>query len=125
MDSYRVALKKVKSRSLKSIWFAISASIANLLLIYFATQGSLFFGGSTLIVVIGFIALFASACSLYFGIPYYDEETQTKYPMTRAMYFGVSLGLLNLLGAITLTPLVFIIWGTMDLGSISSLTSLF
>lgn len=120
-------LKKIKSRGLRSVWLAGIASFANLNLLVALSPMNLFADYNYVVVMLGFIGFFASVGSLYFGIPYYDEETQMKHPRTLAMYIGLVLGSINLIGVMILTPLVFVVWGTIGLenSDFPGITSLF
>jgi len=84
---------------------------ANTLLLYSLTPRNIFFGYDYVIYLLGIVALSAAAAALYFVIPHFDDEEGQAHPRTVTLLAGIGLGLINLIAAIILTPLVFVIWG--------------
>jgi len=101
----------MKSRNKVCLLFSIISMGANILLFYALTPGNFFLGYDIFIYLLGIIAFTGAGSALYFAIPHFDDEAGQAHPLTRTMLAGIGLGAINLVGAIVLTPLVFVVWG--------------
>lgn len=115
----------MKIRNQVCLTCSILSSIPNLILFYALTPGNLFFGNDTAAIALGIVAFCTSICSLYFGIPYYDDNTNEKVPMNTTLISGVSIGFVNMAVAIILTPAVLIMWGAGAGKTLKNIASLF
>jgi len=101
----------MKRRNRVCLIFSIVSMCANMFLLYALRPPNFFYGYDFFIYMLGIVAFLGAAAALYFAIPFFDDEEGHAMPKTGTLFLGIGLGAINLLTAIILTPLVFIIWG--------------
>lgn len=108
----------MKIRNVFCLILALVSFSLNFTLFQSLSPTSPLFGKDSTVIIIGVVGFFVSICALYLGIPYFDEETQQKRPLTLTLASGISLGFFNLVASIILTPGVLAVWGSTGLQKI-------
>lgn len=70
-------------------------------------------------MLIGLAGFITAATTLYFAIPFYDDNTNSRQPYTKRLLAGIGIGSINLIAVIILTPSVFISWGARGFSQIT------